>query len=191
MKTVYRKLRKRLDDMSTGFPETRSGIELTILRQLFSEEEAGLFLSLTPFLETPEEIAARLNRDESEISQNAAHMAQKGLLFRLRKSGRTLYAAVPFVPGIFEFQVNHLHPEISKDIQDYYEEGFSRTIMAYKHPPMRTIPVDKTLVSEWPVAPYEDVEDIFDRQEKIALLNCVCRTWGRQVGNDCGRPWPP
>ncbi len=188
MKTIYKKLQKKLDQLSTGYPETQSGIELKILEQLFSENEAALFLSLTPFLESSDKIAARLNQDDKKISNRLENMAKKGLIFRLRKSKSASYAVVPFVPGIFEFQVNHLNPNISKDIQQYYEEGFSKSIMAFKHPPMRTIPVDKALVSEWPIAPYEDVERIFDMQDRIALLNCVCRTWGRQVDNGCDKP---
>jgi len=188
MKTVYEKLQNRLDAMATGFPKTKSKIEIKILQQLFKENEAEIFLNLTPFLEKPENTALRLNLDIKEVSSILETMAQKGLLFRLRKPDSVSYAAVPFVVGIFEYQVNKLNKEISRDIQKYYDEGFSQSIMAYKHPPMRTIPVDKKLITEWPIAPYEDVEEIFDKQGKIALLNCVCRTWGRLVDNDCNKP---
>lgn len=188
MKTVYEKLQNKLDDMATGFPETESKIEIKILQQLFDETEAEFFSELTPFLEKPEDAAVRLNRDEKEVSQLMETMAQKGLLFRLRKPESVRYAAVPFVAGIFEYQANRLNKKISRNIQQYYDEGFSRSIMACKHPPMRPIPVDKKLITEWPIAPYEDVEEIFDKQRKIALLNCVCRTWGQMVDNECNKP---
>jgi H+/Na+-translocating ferredoxin:NAD+ oxidoreductase subunit B len=188
MKNVYEKLQNKLDNMATGFPKTESKIEIRLLKQLFTETEAEIFIEMTPFLEKPEDAAYRLKREKNEVAQILETMAQKGLIFRLRKSGNVRYSAIPFVAGIFEYQVNRLNKEISRDIQKYYSEGFSRTIMAYKHPPMRTIPVDKKLIAEWPIAPYEDVEEIFDKQRKIALLNCVCRTWGRLVDNDCNKP---
>ena len=188
MVNIYEALRQKLDDMATGFPETRSKIEIRILKQLFSEIEAELFLALTPFLEKPEDVAARLGRDVANISTSLKTMALKGLLFRQKRPDSVKYAAVPFVVGIFEYQVNQLNEAVARDIKEYFNEAFGPTIMGFKHPPMRTIPVDKKLITEWPIAPYEDVEALFDNQKKIAILNCVCRTWGRLVGNKCGKP---
>jgi len=188
MDTIYEKLQKKLDDMATGFPKTKSKIEIKILKKLFDESEAEIFLSLTPFPEKPEGVASRLKRDMGEITNILENMAKKGLLFRQRKSDSVRYSAVPFVVGIFEYQVNQLNKAVALDIKEYFNNEFGPTIMAYKHPPMRTIPVDKKLITEWPIAPYEDVEEIFDKQKKIAILNCVCRTWGRLIGNDCGKP---
>ena len=48
MKDVYKRLRQRLDDLGTGFPATESGVEIRILKKLFTEEEADLFAHLTP-----------------------------------------------------------------------------------------------------------------------------------------------
>ena len=40
---VFLKLRDRLDELSVGFPATKSGVELKLLKKLFSPEEAELF----------------------------------------------------------------------------------------------------------------------------------------------------
>lgn len=37
---IFRELQERLDKYSLGFPATDSGVELEILRELFSEEDA-------------------------------------------------------------------------------------------------------------------------------------------------------
>jgi hypothetical protein len=42
---IYRQLQQRLDFYSMGFPATESGIELKILKHLFSEDDAKMFLS--------------------------------------------------------------------------------------------------------------------------------------------------
>jgi hypothetical protein len=86
MADVYQKLRKRLDDMATGYPETQSGIEIRILKRLFTEAEAELFLGLSPFLETPADAAKRLHRNPDEVADRMEQMAQKGLLFRRRNN---------------------------------------------------------------------------------------------------------
>jgi electron transport complex protein RnfB len=101
MDDVYEKLRKRLDDMGTGFPETQTGIEIRILKRLFTEADAELFLVLSPMLETAESIAVRLNRPVEPIARHIEDMAMRGLLFRQKKDDVPRYAAIPFVVGIF------------------------------------------------------------------------------------------
>jgi hypothetical protein len=39
---VYDKLREHLDSLPMGFPKTESGVEIRLLKKLFSEEAAGL-----------------------------------------------------------------------------------------------------------------------------------------------------
>ena len=51
---IYRKLAQHLDDLPGGFPSTESGVELRILRRLFTPEEAELAIHLTMFPEESE-----------------------------------------------------------------------------------------------------------------------------------------
>jgi electron transport complex protein RnfB len=39
---VYERLARHLDQLPAGFPKTESGVELRILKRLFTEEEAEL-----------------------------------------------------------------------------------------------------------------------------------------------------
>lgn len=48
---IYEKLAKHLDNLPGGFPPTKSGVELRILRRLFTPEEAKLALRLIPLPE--------------------------------------------------------------------------------------------------------------------------------------------
>ena len=50
MKDIYEQLRERLDDFSTGFPVTKNGSEMKVLKRLFSPDDAQLFLHLSPNL---------------------------------------------------------------------------------------------------------------------------------------------
>jgi electron transport complex protein RnfB len=47
----YVKLRESLDRFPLGFPQTPSGVEIKILKRLFTEEEAETTLLLTPLPE--------------------------------------------------------------------------------------------------------------------------------------------
>jgi len=177
MADLWEKLRQQLDQMSTGFPSTESGIEIEILKDIFTEEEAALFLDLTPFPETPEAAAERLGRDEKKLGAQMEKMAKKGQLLRVRKDGVASYSIVPFVVGLMEFQVKRLADDkiLATKMEQYAAEGFIQTLQSLKTPHQRTIPVTKDLVVRWPVAPYEDAITILKNQKKIALAPCVCR----------------
>ena len=44
---VYVRLREHLDNLPVGFPKTESGVELRILKRLFTEEEAEMAMHLS------------------------------------------------------------------------------------------------------------------------------------------------
>jgi ferredoxin len=188
MENIYEKLRARLDDLATGYPATESKIEIRLLKRLFTEEEAELYLQLSPFLEKPQAVAVRLNRDADELEPILERMAQKGLLFRKRKGDLVRYSAVPYVVGIFEHQLGRMDEAFARDHEEYFETAFGQTIQAFKTPVLRTVPINRQLVADYPVAPYEDVLQIIESQNKIAVAPCVCRTTTKLAGKECEKP---
>ena len=82
MNDVYDRLRERMDDFSTGYPKTDSGVEIRILKKLFAEEEADLFVQLTPMFESAEDVAKRLGREMEQTVELLNRMTQKGQLYR-------------------------------------------------------------------------------------------------------------
>ena len=188
MSNVYEKLRERLDDMAVGFPATESGVEIRILKKLFTETQADLFVKLRPLPESPNDIARRLELESESLADQLEEMAQKGLIFRVRKGGKVRYAAVPYVVGIFEFQLNHMDEEFAQAHEEYFETVFRKSIQGFETPVLRTVPIDRNLVAEYPVAPFEDVLEIIENQETIAIAPCVCRTTKDLVGERCDKP---
>ncbi len=188
MEDVYERLRKRLDNLAAGYPATESGVEIGILKRLFTEEEAEFSLKLSPIPESPEGVAKRLGRDTEETAALMEKMAKKGLIFRIRKGNAVRYAAVPYMVGIFEFQVNRMDREMAKEMNDYFETSFGATMQAFKTPILRTIPINREIAVKWPIAPYEDVMEIFENQKAIAIVPCVCRTWMNLSDKGCDKP---
>jgi electron transport complex protein RnfB len=188
MEEIYEKLRARLDDLANGYPATESRVEIRLLKRLFTEEEAELFLQLSPFLQKPADVAANLNRDPEEIGAMMERMAQKGLLFRKRKGDLVRYSAVPYVVGIFEHQLGRMDEAFARDHEEYFEAAFGQTIQSFKTPVLRTIPINRQLVADYPVAPFEDVLQIIASQQKIAVAPCVCRTTTKLAGKECDKP---
>ena len=82
---TFKQLQERLNFYSIGFPETATGVEIKILKELFTEDEAGLFLSLSHRLEKPESVAQRIDRPLPNVAEQLEDMAGRGLLFRVKK----------------------------------------------------------------------------------------------------------
>ena len=188
MQDVYEELQQRLDDLAIGFPTTESRVEMKILKRLFAQEEAHIFLQVSPFLEPPDAIAPRLNRSPEEAAEVLEQMAKKGLLFRQRKDDQVRYAAAPWVVGIFEFQVKAMDREFAQDSEDYLVEGLGQQIQHFKTPVLRAIPINRNIVAEWPIAPYEDVMQIIEDQDVIAVTPCICRTMTGLIDQRCDKP---
>ena len=185
--TLYEQLQERLD-MMAPFPKTETGIEIQVLNKLFTEADAELFLEMTPMLQSPEDVSAKTGRDVSELKEKLEDMAKRGLLFRHRKGDMCRYAAVPFIVGIFEHQLNRMDESFAKLSKKYYETALGQQMQANKTPILRTIPINQTINPELPVAPYDDVIKIIESSDKIAIANCICRKWSKLTDNNCEKP---
>lgn len=184
---IYYRLREQLDQYSVGFPATKSGVELKILKKLFTEEEAHMYLNLSMMLETPESVAERMKQDPEKAANLLENMAEKGLIFRLRKEDSVQYAATPFVIGVYEFQVKTMDRELAQLIEEFFEEAFSRQT-SQQIVPMRTIPVNRAINVSWPVVPYEDAREIIKSKDRIAVANCICRVQQGLLDQACDKP---
>jgi ferredoxin len=190
---IYQRLRKGVAKHSAYFQATASGVEIEFLRRLFTEEEAVIYLNLTGKLETPRQIAERAAQDPQTVAATLRRMAGKGLVFPKREGESYYYAAPPFAHGILEHQINRIDAELAQIYEDY--------IWAEKLPedpdddrpaeislPLRSIPVKAPLNISRPVAPYEDVKALIEKQDRIAVTKCFCAVQQKLLGSDCDQP---
>ena len=185
--TIFRQLQQRLDHYSVGFPATESGIELKILEKLFSEEDAALFLALSPRLETSEAVARRLNQPLETVAVRLEEMSRRGLLFRLAKEGTPRYGAIPFVHGLFEFQVKNLPQDLAQMVEEYSNEGFDEAMVKSEGYFLRTIPVGRSLEVTQHISSYDDAVEILRTKDKIVVTDCICRKRKELVDHSCGK----
>lgn len=182
---VYERLHERIDQYSVGFSKSPTGLELKILKHLFTPAEAAFYLHLTRTLEPAAAIAARAGVPEAEAAAMLAVMNEKGLLFPATREGVKYYAAAPFMHGFYEHAaVKGLDPELAKLVHEYVTTAFipkSRTL--------RTVPVNVTTVpGGGDVLPYDDVRAIIMGKERIGIIDCACAAEKRATGHDCKRP---
>ncbi|MFC1823384.1 4Fe-4S binding protein [Thermodesulfobacteriota bacterium] len=185
--TVYERLREHLDRLPAGYPVTESGVELRILKRLFTPEEAELAVNLKMKPETAEAIAERAGINAEEAAGKLEDMARKGLIFSIETPDRPPgYMASQFVVGIYEYHVNDLDLELIRDLEEYMpallEESFSHL------PQLRTIPVDRSVDAGLEVLPYERAEEIVKNQKKFLVAPCICRREHKMKGAGCEKP---
>ena len=175
MSEVYENLAKHLDDLPGGFPATDSGVELRILKRLFTPQEAEVAQELSMMPEPSSAIAERLGMEESDLAQMLESMSTKGLIFSLYKGGHNLYMAAQFVVGIWEYHVNDLDEELIKDCNEYFPHLMKKVWLKQKTKQLRVIPVSRSISAEMNIMPYEQAEKIIQNQSKIVVAPCICR----------------
>lgn len=184
---IYLELRKFMDKLPSGFPETPTGVEIKILKKLFSPEQAKLTMKLKNDPEEVSEIAKRINQDEADLSRKLEELAQKGLIYRVRKNGKIFYQAFQFVVGVYEFQVNNLDKEFCELFEEYLPY-LGLSWVSNKTAQMRIIPVESAFTPKSTVATYNKVRDLVKEQEIIAVTECICSKEQELLGNECFKP---
>jgi ferredoxin len=124
----YSKLQEFLDRFPLGFPRTDSGVEIRILRNLFTEEEARVAVLLSPMPEEASRIAGRAGIDEAQLASKLESMSKRGLIFRVRRRGRTHFSSAPFMIGLYEYLETCLSFGVAAEY--YIENGLGREIGA-------------------------------------------------------------
>jgi electron transport complex protein RnfB len=185
---VYKKLAVFLDNLPGGFPPTESGVELRILRRLFSPEEAELTLHLSVLPEEARVIAHRAKLSTGEVARQLEEMFQKGLVSKSMKEGYPdRYSALQFAIGIWEYHVNDLDQDLARDMGKYVPVLLNLETWS-KAPQLRTIPVNKSINHKLEVLPYEDVGALIRGHTQFLVAPCICRREKKLQGEGCDKP---
>jgi Fe-S-cluster-containing hydrogenase component 2 len=184
MSDAYERLAKKLDELPQGFPSTESGVEIKILKKIYSPEEAEMALKLKPVPETAESIAQRLGKTLSEMQDILDTMVRKGQIGSVRAGGVQSYALFPFIIGIWEFQMNRLDKELAELFHEYYP-SLAGVLGNYAPPITRVIPIQSQIKAEQQVLLYEDIRRMFEQANSFQLMNCICRKEQAILGKPC------
>jgi electron transport complex protein RnfB len=184
---VYLRLARHLDDLPAGFPATKSGVELRILRRLFTEEEAETAVLLSVLPEGPESVAVRAGLSVAETARRLEEMSRKGLIYRHSDKGEGIrYSANQYVIGIWEYQVNRLEPELIRDMDEYMEtllmEGSWK-----KTPQLRVVPVREAIPVRHEVLAHEKAEEMVRAHDRFLIVPCICRRERKMMGEGCDK----
>lgn len=191
---TYRKLQKHLDEMPVGFPSTKSGVELRILKHLFTPEEAQIAIKLSFLPEPLKKIYKKFmktNMSINDLENQLDEMYKKGSINhgvkRERDQEVKYYSNAFLVIGMFEYQLNQLTKDFVKDIKQYFEEAFfEKEFNKTKIPQLRTIPIEQSLDYKQSISTYDDLRTIIGNSKgQIGLAECICKKAKDLLGDPC------
>jgi Pyruvate/2-oxoacid:ferredoxin oxidoreductase delta subunit len=179
---VFEQLADALDKLPNGFPRTTSGVEIKILKKIFSPGEAALACQLGGTYEPLDDLAKRNGLPVDQTREQLLNLVRRGVLWLDKVDGRPHVRLAPFVVGIYEAQMELMDHELAHLVEDYLAHGGSEGIMKPQPALHRVLPAMGAMKTE-AVLPYEDVRAILLEANSFHIQDCICRLQQDQLGN--------
>jgi electron transport complex protein RnfB len=189
---IYRKLQVHLDTLPIGFPITESGIELKLLKFLFTPEEALIGINMRLIPESPKKIFRRVKKygiSFELLEMVLQRMYKKGSINAKRVQERDNevihYHNAFLAVGMFEYQLHRMTAEFYANFEQYMDEAFRDEVASTKINQLRTIPVEESVIPEHNIASHDELKNLIDQAQRIAVQDCVCRQGKDLIGKPC------
>jgi NAD-dependent dihydropyrimidine dehydrogenase PreA subunit len=195
--SIYRQLQYEIDTRtSSAFPATDSGLEIRILKHLFTPLEAKIACHLSALPERLNRIYRRVKKNGIDISKDDLEklldgLVQKGaILYEQMLSynpKHKTYSLVQFVVGFYELQADRLTREFYIDSENYLHEHLLPEFQhTREYRQMRTVPVNKSIEVDRYVTQYDNIRKLVEQERgPFAIMNCLCRDGKDLVGESC------
>ncbi len=187
-KDLYRRVGRKVDGLTARAPWSET--LRRILKELFSEDEADLFVrmpySLSPFAR----VAKVTGIEATKLRGLLEVMGDKGLVVDLTLGDETWYMPSPMFVGLFEFTMMRTGPDVDPHLMarlfsEYLEDGaaFAANSEGGKRVFIeRVVPHEGALGDHVEVLDYEKASWILDGAERCALGICSCRHEKQHLG---------
>lgn len=187
----YKALQQHLHRLPVGFPPSRTGADIRLLKHIFSPRQARIAACLShepANLDTVFSRASHLADSRETLRRELDAMVKNGgLEIRRDENGDACWANAPLVVGMYELQVNRLTPEFIRDFKAYTsEKRYGISFLGTRVPQMRTIPVNRSIRPDLSPARFDRIEDLLENAAApFVILPCICRTKKALSGEPC------
>ncbi len=183
---AYQKLAKVLDTLPNGFPASESGVEIKLLKRIFKPEQVDLFCDLRLTFETAEEIAKRIGRPLEGLKEKLMGMARDGQLFTIKLGDSRYFRMLPWVFGIYEFQLERMDREFAEMVEEY-APVYGKPFFSQQPQLMQTLTVEETISCSQEALPYEKVSTIIEGGQSFMVNDCICKKEKGLLETPCSR----
>jgi Pyruvate/2-oxoacid:ferredoxin oxidoreductase delta subunit len=176
--------------MPLGFPSTKSGVEINLLKTIFTPDEAMAATHLDYKHKTVDQIFETARADvesREELTRLLDATVAKGGIARRERDGQKEYAVVPLVLwGMYEQQLKRLSPEFLSHYAEYMQGEFALELATGSLPMMRVIPVEESIPVDHAVATYDELRGLIKQaDDRITIQECMCRKIKDLQGDSC------
>ena len=163
-------------------------MELKILERLFTPEEASLavIMRLTP--ESHHAIAERAGVDAAGARRTLKSMVRNGLIGARKGDTGLYYHLIPFVFGIYEFNLHRLDEELAALFETYMQETKGGALLEAMPSVHRIIAIDEAIPADVEVYHHERASSLVAQGRAWAVRDCICRVQQSLVGKGCDHP---
>ncbi len=198
---VYERLADALNALPSGFTRTPGGLEIELIKIVFTYEEALIAGQLSRLPETAAEIAERVGMGEEEVTVHLESMIPRRMVradtlaletgvkglgkveandgARTKAPDAKTYRLSPFLVGWFESYLQESTPDsgrFARLYEEYVIQGGGERIFAPRPGPQGAIPYRGSLKSEWlEREPHNDIDAHFQRYDRFIVIDCVCK----------------
>jgi Na+-translocating ferredoxin:NAD+ oxidoreductase subunit B len=184
---VYQKLAKVLDTLPNGFPATPDGTELKILKKIFTPDEAEMCCDMKMTFETAQQIAKRSGRPSTGLEDKLTAMCQRGEVAGKTVKGVKQFRIMPWVVGIYEFQLKRMDREFC-ELCEEYTMYFGPQLVEHKPDLMQVIPIEDKIPVKHQAFTYQQVSSIIDKGLLFRVNECICKKEQGMLGKPCKKP---
>ena len=193
---IYRRLCETMSKRGGECPAMDIPEFYSLTEELFTPEEAEVFLAIPRGYHPANAIADVLGKPTEEVEPILEGMAEKGLCVSGNMGDTVFYGSLPFLPGIFEFQfmrgsTTEKDKRLARLIRDYkMAVAVVKKPSPVKFPTTRVIPVNRTIDAEITPHTYDQAASYITKYDPIAVSTCYCRHEAKLIdqNDDCGKP---
>ncbi|MBU4273759.1 MAG: 4Fe-4S binding protein [Planctomycetes bacterium] len=171
---------------------------IAFVSHAFTEEEAGAARHLGLISgRRAMDIARAEHRPLDQIEPILLRLVnEKRLLIASGPAENQRYRLLPIVPGMFENvligqspdSLSGWHNRFIELFETLYETGYSLDYCGHPTPPVRYLPVGKSIEAQPMALPTDKLEDMLDGFDTFGVGNCQCRMAMEALGRGCGKP---
>ena len=187
---VYRKLQQHLNKMPVGYPATKTGVEINLLKSIFTPQQARIATHLDYKHKSIHQIFATANGEVSskdELKQILDATVSNGGISRRNRDGEHQYAVLPFLMwGMYEHQLKRMDQKFLEQSGEYIMGEFGLDFATNRLPKMRVIPIEESVEAEYHITTYNELRHLIEQAgEHIAVQECFCRKASDMQGAPC------
>ncbi len=179
-KTIYAHLAEKLE-----IAGRKSEMVPRILEKLLDETEARLVLAAAPPA-TVEELSEKTGIDTAKIEAMIDPLFRKGILFKSRKPDGIRYYRVRQVLQLHDSTAVMKDPPAGMlDLwKEYTRTEWGEEVRVFQAPVLRVVPINVSIEPNSQVLVSDDVRNLIDQAQNIAVTKCSCRA----IDGSCGQP---